>query len=308
MASEFQNIGAWFDVSGGWQDHYDFEVDYWDDTDIVVKVIYADGTSKIMELSTDYDLSKDGGETGSRMTIGEGLTWDPAETLVIYRDRDYSQEVELSNGEGIDADVLETALDKIVGLTQQLATDVAGSIRIPMDDDTYPGDDSYLLPNATLRANGILGFDADGFPTIVSDLVDGGLTLSAEPSVDHTGKGVKIPLTAGTTLAFGELVYMASTGKMLKALADGSGKAPAVAMAMGAGGDTETVTFLFWGPVRDDSWTWTPGARIYLSPTTAGGLTQTKPSGSGQDIADVGFALSAHVMYFDPRNIVIGLV
>jgi hypothetical protein len=48
--------------------------------------------------------------------------------------------------------------------------------------------------------------------------------------------------------------------------------------------------------IRNDAWAWTAGGQIYLS-ATVGGLTQTAPATSGDKVQQVGFAISADVMY-----------
>jgi hypothetical protein len=51
--------------------------------------------------------------------------------------------------------------------------------------------------------------------------------------------------------------------------------------------------------VRNDAWSWTPGAVLYMS-ETAGQITATQPTTSGAAIRVMGFALSADVIYFYP--------
>lgn len=51
--------------------------------------------------------------------------------------------------------------------------------------------------------------------------------------------------------------------------------------------------------IRNDAWNWTPGAVLYIS-TTAGGITETQPSGTDDVIRVIGYAMTADVIFFDP--------
>ena len=60
--------------------------------------------------------------------------------------------------------------------------------------------------------------------------------------------------------------------------------------------------FLLFGFIRDDTWTWTIGAPLYLSDTTAGGLTETAPADTDEVVKIVGRALTAKVVLFNPEQ------
>jgi hypothetical protein len=77
----------------------------------------------------------------------------------------------------------------------------------------------------------------------------------------------------------------------------------AIAMTLGAGTGSQDV--LLKGFIHNSAWNWSAGA-IYVD-TTAGALTQTKPSGSGERVQKVGWAYSADVMFFDPDSTDIGV-
>jgi hypothetical protein len=60
---------------------------------------------------------------------------------------------------------------------------------------------------------------------------------------------------------------------------------------------------LLRGYVYNSSWNWTSiGGELYLSSTTAGAMTQTQPSGSGDIVRVVGYAISADLIYFNPSQ------
>ena len=48
-------------------------------------------------------------------------------------------------------------------------------------------------------------------------------------------------------------------------------------------------------------WSWTPGTEVYVSPDIPGGLTQTEPSGSGDQSQVIGIAVDANTIYVRPE-------
>lgn len=106
-------------------------------------------------------------------------------------------------------------------------------------------------------------------------------------------------LNGGTTIAQWDAVYFdGATGEFLLADADGSGTRLAFGLAVAATTDGNPISIIRNGFVRNDVWTWTAGQRIYLS-TTAGGLTATAPSASGDTVKEVGLAISADILFLD---------
>ena len=103
---------------------------------------------------------------------------------------------------------------------------------------------------------------------------------------------------------FGELVYLASDGKAYKADASSTATLPAVAMVAD---DSAHGYFLLRGYIRNDDWdTLTIGKEVWAS-TTAGGITQVKPTGAGESVQSVGFAVGAKTIFFDPQRVIITL-
>lgn len=116
---------------------------------------------------------------------------------------------------------------------------------------------------------------------------------------DHTWSGLTTTLTAGAGLAIGNLCYVGADGKMELIDADAAATMPGVAIATATITEDATGVFLIRGFIRDDTWNWTVGGILYGS-TTAGGMTQTAPSGSGDQVQVVGVALTADIIYFNP--------
>jgi hypothetical protein len=125
------------------------------------------------------------------------------------------------------------------------------------------------------------------------------LSLTAAHGANNTYQGTVIEgLNAGGTLSQWDVVYLGGSSTWLQADANGSGTYPARGMTVTSRTNGQAATILVYGTVRFDTWNWTPGGTIYLS-TTAGGLTQTAPSASGDKIQAVGYALTADIAFFD---------
>jgi len=106
-----------------------------------------------------------------------------------------------------------------------------------------------------------------------------------------------------------DLVYMGSGGKWLEADSDATGTSiNLLGIALEAKTDTQAMNVaLPCSFVRDDSWNWTIGVPLYVS-GTLGAITETKPTGSGDVVRTVGFAVHADMIYFCPSPDYVTLV
>ena len=100
----------------------------------------------------------------------------------------------------------------------------------------------------------------------------------------------------GETVAISESLYLNADGKWYKARGDVN-RQPAWGLAVDAGVLNDEIRMQRIGPFTDASWTWTPGKEVWLHPTTAGGLTQTKPVVNAQFMA---MALAATILMLAP--------
>jgi len=132
------------------------------------------------------------------------------------------------------------------------------------------------------------------------------IKLDTAGSADGAYTGITITGTAGTTVVFGDLVYLAAADSRWE-LADAdaastSGDVP-LAMTLGAANDGDPVTLLLYGNIRSDATfpALTIGAPAYVS-TTAGDIQVAQPSGTDDVIRRVGFALTADELLFNPSN------
>ena len=129
---------------------------------------------------------------------------------------------------------------------------------------------------------------------------DEDIIIDSTPDSDHTASGIKSTFTAGENVAFGDVCYVKSDGKMWKGDANSDSTASVVVMALETISADASGSFLLIGIARDDSWAWTVGALLYLS-GTAGALTETAPSSSGDQVQILGVATHADRIYFKPE-------
>jgi hypothetical protein len=134
--------------------------------------------------------------------------------------------------------------------------------------------------------------------------ISGGVALNGAPAADHTATGAQTnTFNAGYGNAVMDLVYLGGSSTWLEAGADAAGTSInmlGIALAAVSIGDALNVA-LPGSFVRDDTFNFTPGLPLYIS-NTLGAITATKPTGSGNIVRTVGYAMTADVIYFNPSS------
>lgn len=132
--------------------------------------------------------------------------------------------------------------------------------------------------------------------------VSGGLIATDTYSnlSDHSWYGRSIVATANTTINIGQVVYIMANGQVSLAEGNSASTMPGTAIATATTTAGNSSTFVVDGELRDDSFAWTPGGFLYVSPSSAGTLTQTRPNTSGNQVQIVGIALSATIIKIKP--------
>jgi len=117
-------------------------------------------------------------------------------------------------------------------------------------------------------------------------------------NLDLNSKGFVATFTAEDSVNTGDLCFLNSSGKMQKTDADAESTANTL-LAMAA----ESITaensgkFLLRGYISKSGLSM---GSIYYVSTSLGAITTSKPSGSGDIVRIVGYALSSSVLFFDP--------
>jgi len=216
-------------------------------------------------------------------------------------------------GSGVDGKVLLNAATEITGdLTVEgditLGDGSAADPRITFDS----GNDGYIEwqeDEEQFHIEG--GVEISTWLTIgtvltTQDLIIGDageIELDVVPASDHTGTGIIATMTVdANTYGVASALHLDTDGNWIEADADAATTMPCTALALETGTGSKKV--LFQGIVRDDTWNWTVGGIVYIS-TTVGQLTQTAPSGTGDQVQVVGIATHADRIYFNPSLVLV---
>jgi hypothetical protein len=130
--------------------------------------------------------------------------------------------------------------------------------------------------------------------------------LTTIPGSDHTVSGLTATFVANEDQAIGDACYMfldAGDPKMKIGDASLIGTSNVIAMCADATISADASgSYLLFGFIRDDTWSWTIGGLIYLTITGTKGntLSQTAPSGTDEVVQIVGVATHADRMLFKP--------
>ncbi|MBA7582333.1 hypothetical protein ES708_24261 [subsurface metagenome] len=130
-----------------------------------------------------------------------------------------------------------------------------------------------------------------------------GIKIEEALAPDLTWCGITCDGTTGENLAQFDVCYLKSDGKYWKADADAAATMPVIAIATAAISAEASGVFLLMGFVRKDAWTWTIGGLLYADEGTGGtigGMTQTAPAGTGDQVQVVGIGITADIILFNP--------
>jgi hypothetical protein len=248
--------------------------------DIVVRNA-SNVTSRLAVGSANYVLKTDGTDVSwGQVSLTAGVTG----TLPI------------ANGGTNSTSTTYCALGSNVSGTLPVANGGTGATTHTANGVLIGEGTSAMTTVAPSTSGNVLTSDGTDWTSASADALDG------TPGTDHTANGPQTnTFDSGYSSTIMDLVYMGSGGKWLEADADATGTSiNMLAVALEAKTDTQAMNVALPGSfVRDDTWNWTIGVPLYVS-TTLGAITATAPSGSGDVVRTVGFAVTADIIYFNP--------
>ena len=122
--------------------------------------------------------------------------------------------------------------------------------------------------------------------------------ITPEPGSDNGYEGFYGTMTAGETLAAGDLCYLSNDGKFYQTAADDEETLGGLlAICTEALDEDDTGVFVLHGFFRHDAWSWNVGATLYMSDTD-GEFSET----AGSTSRIMGTAYSDDCIYFNPDN------
>ena len=182
---------------------------------VVYAVTTATGAATTLTENTHYTVSGGSGSTGTVNLAGGTSPYgapSAAQTLVIVRSVPATQGSDFVNNDPNDAEVLETALDKLTMLAQQNKNAVTRTLRQPTADAT----DIAELPIAADRASTYLAFDSNGDPvatagttssyvvsTFMQTVLDDTTAAAARTTLGAAASGANTDITSLNAPALG---------------------------------------------------------------------------------------------------------
>jgi hypothetical protein len=132
--------------------------------------VYVGG--ELQTLTTDYTVTGAGTSEGGTVTLVTAVT---STAVAIVRDLPIERTSDFPASGPLQTDSLNTDLDKIVAMMQQLETGLSRAVRLPDDEPTT----DQRLPSIEDRANKFLAFDADGDLIASSGSLDDSIPVSS---------------------------------------------------------------------------------------------------------------------------------
>lgn len=243
--------------------------------DLRVKNLVVEGTTTTIE-STTVTIAD------NVIVLNKNVTGAPSTNAGI----------EVERGDETNASILwdETADLWKVGIAgSEVAISLAG----------HTHDDHYFTETELGSATGTTGSDLIGDDDNYDNFTPSAATLKgALEGIDDAllNAGVDLTKTEYTAGAGGiaqfDAVYISANDTVLKADADAIATARVIGFAIAAISESAAGYIRTHSLITGIGTAWTAGAPVYLS-TTAGGLTQTAPTGSGDVVIEVGIAKNA---------------
>lgn len=160
----------------------------------VIRLNSSTGVETTLVLTTDYTVTLNGNQNtnpGGSVTLVAGALASGF-TLTITSDIANLQPTDLTNQGGFYPEVITDSLDRATIQIQQVADDLAGSIKAPISDGSL----NMALPTAVQRASKFLFFDSNGLPAAAAGTNTGNntspvsLTLTANNANSGVGRDI----------------------------------------------------------------------------------------------------------------------
>ncbi|MEE9574315.1 MAG: hypothetical protein V3W20_14765 [Candidatus Neomarinimicrobiota bacterium] len=147
------------------------------------------------------------------------------------------------------------------------------------------------------HATGDVGIGATPPVKEVIEINDGEIFIDNLPPTNNSACGRIMSLQIGEDVEFGDTLYMKDDFKLWKQYAIAGSQRLTVAMAVENGSADDYIPVLMNGFIRNDSWDFTKGEKIYID-STAGLITQIAPIGTINEV--IGMSTHTNAFLFAP--------
>lgn len=190
-------------------------------------------------------------------------------------------------------------VDNIMAKERENLMTTAGGISFPVITDVAGEVDAFRLP--ALAGAPTASPSTGGEGHLVWDSTNDKLyawTGSAWDDLSTVQAASKVinSYTADEALDARDVLYISAADNVSKALANNTSQSYAMGLAVASAADTASVEVQSEGVMTGFAGL-TAGARYYLDATTAGAITSTIPTGTGNTVVQVGYAKSASALH-----------
>jgi hypothetical protein len=174
------------------------------DSDVEVYVDFANGAGPQLQGGGNYTLvDLIPLSTGGNVTLAAALlpgagAWAAGSVVILKRGTPASQPSTFGELNPFSPSAMESAIDNLARQIQDVAASLARALLFPL------GGAGATLPDVSVRAGQILGFDAGGNPTVLPPSAPNSLTLLTLPGL--------IPVAIATALQSGGRYYGTQIG------------------------------------------------------------------------------------------------
>ena len=161
-----------------------------------------------------------------------------------------------------------------------------------LDTWYYPAQDELDLPEQNRAAISEINVE-------LTETKENTTNIPATSVASNTAYGIKVKKTAGATLAFGDLCYVHTDGKMKKAIYDGA-TTICVCICLESLSADGVGDFLFYGIISHSDWSSVSAQTLCYLGSTAGELTTSAISTNGKQIQAIGYGLTTSCILFNP--------
>ena len=169
---------------------FEFNIPYFDSSDLVVKRQNADGTVTTLSQTASpanaeqYSVTASGNNTENGATITLGGASTSGLTYTIERIVPYTQQYDLQEGATIDPTALNKALDRTVAQNQQQQSVFDRTLVFPITDASTI---TYDVGTVTQRSGKALGFDTSGNVTQIDINASGTFAVQSGSALTLNG-------------------------------------------------------------------------------------------------------------------------